>query len=83
MEEQRDTYDELLAKNDRMWGKLQEAEADAETAGREAANASERNTDLCAALRAIVTARGIRDARAIARKALKEHDEAVKLERAE
>lgn len=83
MEEQRDTYEELSAKNDRMWDKLQEAEADAETAGHEVADAIARNADLCAALRAIASARGIRDARAIAQRALKEHDEAKKLEHAE
>jgi hypothetical protein len=81
MEEQRDTYEELSAKNDRMWAKLREAEADAETAGRAADDANERNKMLCEALRAVVTARGIRGARAIARKALREHDETVKLER--
>lgn len=78
---ERDTYDELLVKNDRMWKNLQEAEADAEAAGAEAADANQRNRDLCAALRQVVTAPGIREARAIARKALREHDETVKLER--
>lgn len=83
MEAQHDTYEELSAKNDRMWKKLQEAESDAEVAGADAANANQRNKALYEALRAIVTVRGIRDARAIARKALKDHDEAVRLERAE
>ena len=53
----------------------------AEDAGTDAANAHQRNRDLCAALQAVVTAPGIREARAIARKALREHDETVRLER--